>query len=87
MGETEAEKDILIALPEDMRHIGIVAHDLDRGADARDLDRIIIVGQGPRGEPIDQHQNQDAQRDEKHRQSDKPAKHQCHRGILDWRAD
>ena len=87
MGKAEAKEDIPIGFAKNMRHIGIVAHDFNRGGDALNLNRIVIIGQRPRGEPVNQQQDHHAQRNEKHRQSDKPAKHQCHRGVLGWRAD
>ena len=79
MGIAEGKIDIRVGLAKDMRHIGIVAHDLNRGGDTRNDSFGVIVGQGPRGEIIGQRNRSDAEQNQSRGKPDKPAKNQRHR--------
>ncbi len=56
MGEAEREEDIVIGRAEDMGHVGVVAHDLDRGRDAVEREVFGVVRQRARQEIIEYHQ-------------------------------
>ena len=59
MRKAQAIIDIGIRGAKNMRHIGIVSGDFDRGGNPRDRMIRVIIGQGPRGQPIGQPNAQD----------------------------
>ncbi len=78
MGNAEAEKDVAVVLGEDMRHIGVVAHDLDRGLEARHHERLVVIGNRPCGEPEQDRPRGGCKHDRKGGETQKPAKKRCH---------
>ena len=82
MGKAETKEHVFVFRPEDMWHVCIVAHDLDRMLKIGHFDFGIVVGQGPRGEPIDNARRQYAEYQQGSGQTDKPAENQSHEKPL-----
>ena len=74
VGKAEAEIDIGIRFAEDMRHGGVVAHDLDRARDAGDGEGFGIIGNRARKEPVEQYRGREAQHQDSRYDPEKPAK-------------
>ena len=80
MGKAQREVDIFIRGPEDMGHIGIVAHNLDRGRNAGKREVFGVIGQRARQEIIADDQAQKAQHDKAGEQPQEPAEGNDHGG-------
>jgi len=78
MGKAEAVEHIAVGLSEDMRHAGIVAHDLDLARQAGHGEAGVVIGQRARGEVIDDAKGQREQGDEQHKQTEGPLEHCRH---------
>ena len=78
MGKAKPVKHVGVCGAKDMRNVGVVAHDLDRGADAGYAHHRIVIGQGPCGEVVDKGNGKNGQHDQHSRQANKPLKHHCH---------
>ena len=75
----KAEIDIGIVGSEDMGHIGVVAHDLDLGAEAIKRDLGAVIGDRAGSEVIDKRHRQARQNEACGHQSKQPAKQNAHR--------
>ncbi len=82
MGEAQGVVHILVGLPEDMRHVVVVAHDLHRGGDAPDGEILVVIHQRSRQDVIGQHRRDDAQGDQPRDDPDQPAKGGQHWGPV-----
>lgn len=52
----------------------MIANDLEWGADTGDLEGAVVLGQGPRPGPPEQHEAEDPEHDRHHLRSKEPAK-------------
>ena len=80
MGKAQGEIDVFILGPEDMGHIGVVAHDLDRGRDAGKRKVFGVIGQRARQEIVAGQQTQKAQHHKAGEQPQEPAEGKDHGG-------
>ena len=82
MGKAQPVEHILVTFPEDMRHIGVVAHDLHLGPEVGHADRIVVVWQRPRGQPIGTADTNYRQHHQERCNSHQPPKNHCHVTLL-----
>ncbi len=78
MGEAQREIDILVGLAEDMGHVGIVAHDLDRAREALDAEALVIVGQRARQEIVADQRGHEREHHEAGEDAQEPAEDDDH---------
>mmetsp|Transcript_22848 Transcript_22848/g.38100 ORF Transcript_22848/g.38100 Transcript_22848/m.38100 type:complete len:288 (+) Transcript_22848:4647-5510(+) len=78
MSKAKGLKDVIVGLPKDMRHVGIVAHNLDGGGNRGHAHHGVIVGQGSRGEIVDQSHSKHREDNHRSRGPDQPLKDNRH---------
>ena len=78
MGEPQSVIGVIVVLRKDMRHIGIVAHNLDRGRDARHIPCRIIVRQRAGQKVIQHQQGQQPEANQRHKGTQSPAEGSQH---------
>ena len=78
MDKAQGVEHIRLVAAKDMRHIGIVAHDLDRGGNAIQREGLGIVGQGPRQDVIGHPARNERQDHKAGKQAQRPTKGNQH---------
>ncbi len=81
MGKAQREEHILVRRAEDVGHVVVVAHDLDRGGDAGHGEILGVIDQRAGQEPVGQQKQDHPERDRTRDQTDQPAKGGQH-GVL-----
>ncbi len=83
MGEAEPEIDIRVVGPENMRHAGVIADNLDRPGNAFDSKRFAVIGDRAREKPVKQKTERQRQKYKPRGDADQPAKQTNHTSLID----